>query len=74
MAVAIEFKNVSKTFQGAGYPAVKDVSLTVNEGEFVTILGSSGCGKTTLLKMVNRLISGLRLEGEEGGVSWHFSG
>ncbi len=55
MAVAIEFKNVSKTFQGAGYPAVNDVSLTVNEGEFVTILGSSGCGKTTLLKMVNRL-------------------
>ena len=55
MAVAIEFKNVSKTFRGAGYPAVNDVSLTVNESEFVTILGSSGCGKTTLLKMVNRL-------------------
>ena len=55
MAVAIEFKNVSKTFRDAGYPAVNDVSLTVNEGEFVTILGSSGCGKTTLLKMVNRL-------------------
>ena len=55
MAVAIEFKNVSKTFRGAGYPAVNDVNLTVNEGEFVTILGSSGCGKTTLLKMVNRL-------------------
>ena len=55
MAVAIEFNNVSKTFRGAGYPAVNDVSLTVNEGEFVTILGSSGCGKTTLLKMVNRL-------------------
>ena len=55
MAVAIEFKNVSKTFKGAGYPAVNDVSLTVNEGEFVTILGSSGCGKTTLLKMINRL-------------------
>jgi osmoprotectant transport system ATP-binding protein len=55
MAVAIEFKNASKTFRGAGYPAVNDVSLTVNEGEFVTILGSSGCGKTTLLKMVNRL-------------------
>lgn len=55
MAAAIEFKNVSKTFPGAGYPAVHDLSLTVNEGEFVTILGSSGCGKTTLLKMVNRL-------------------
>ena len=55
MAAAIEFKNVSKTFPGAGYPAVHDLSLTVNEGEFVTLLGSSGCGKTTLLKMVNRL-------------------
>ena len=55
MAAAIEFKNVSKTFPDAGYPAVHDLSLTVNEGEFVTLLGSSGCGKTTLLKMVNRL-------------------
>ena len=55
MAAAIEFINVSKTFPGAGYPAVHDLSLTVNEGEFVTLLGSSGCGKTTLLKMVNRL-------------------
>ena len=55
MAVAIEFKNVCKRFPGASYRAVDDVSLTVNEGEFVTILGSSGCGKTTLLKMINRL-------------------
>ena len=55
MAVAIEFKNVTKTFPGASYSAVDHVSLTVNEGEFITILGSSGCGKTTLLKMINRL-------------------
>ena len=55
MAVAITFQNVSKTFPGAGYAAVNDVSFTVEEGEFITILGSSGCGKTTLLKMVNRL-------------------
>ena len=55
MAVAIEFRDVTKTFKGASYSAVDHVSLTVNEGEFVTILGSSGCGKTTLLKMINRL-------------------
>lgn len=52
---AIEFQNVTKTFPGASYSAVDHVSLTVREGEFITILGSSGCGKTTLLKLVNRL-------------------
>lgn len=55
MAVAIEFRDVTKAFKGASYSAVDHVSLTVNEGEFITILGSSGCGKTTLLKMINRL-------------------
>lgn len=51
----IEFQNVSKAFKGADYYAVNDVSLSIKEGEFITILGSSGCGKTTLLKLVNRL-------------------
>lgn len=52
---AIEFQNVSKKFDGTGYYAVDHISFSVEEGEFITILGSSGCGKTTLLKMVNRL-------------------
>lgn len=52
---AIEFQNVTKQFENASLPSVDGVSLTIGEGEFITILGSSGSGKTTLLKMVNRL-------------------
>lgn len=55
MAHAIEFQQVTKHFHKARYNAVDNISLTVEEGEFITILGSSGSGKTTLMKMVNRL-------------------
>ncbi|NIK77055.1 osmoprotectant transport system ATP-binding protein [Paenibacillus castaneae] len=53
---AIIFKQVSKTFPKAGKPSVNETSLNIPQGSFVTILGASGCGKTTLLKMVNRII------------------
>lgn len=53
--VAVEFKNVTKHFKNAKVNAVSNVSLKINEGEFITILGTSGSGKTTLMKMVNRL-------------------
>ncbi|MBE9473937.1 MAG: putative 2-aminoethylphosphonate ABC transporter ATP-binding protein [Chloroflexi bacterium] len=43
-------KNVTKTF--GDLIALNDVSLSVNEGEFVCLLGPSGCGKTTLLRIV----------------------
>jgi osmoprotectant transport system ATP-binding protein len=52
----ISLKQVSKSFDKGESFAVKDVSLQVREGETLVLLGSSGCGKTTLLKLINRLI------------------
>ena len=46
----IEIKNVSKFF--GEKTALDHINLTVNKGEFVTILGPSGCGKTTLLRLI----------------------
>jgi osmoprotectant transport system ATP-binding protein len=47
-------KNISKDFNGIH--AVNNISFEVKEGETMVFLGTSGCGKTTTLKMLNRLI------------------
>ena len=47
----IELENVTKEFAG-GVRAVDDVSLTIENGEFMVLVGPSGCGKTTALRMV----------------------
>ncbi len=49
----INFDRVSKIFQGK--PAVDDLSLSMAEGEFTVLIGTSGSGKSTTLKMINRL-------------------
>lgn len=52
----IRLTHVSKTFDDGRSYAVKDISFHVEEGETLVLLGSSGCGKTTTLKMINRLV------------------
>ena len=51
----IEFKNVSKIYDKK--PALQHMSLTIKSGEFFVIVGTSGSGKTTTLKMINRLLT-----------------
>ncbi|HEV2353600.1 MAG TPA: ATP-binding cassette domain-containing protein [Puia sp.] len=50
----IDVIHITKTF--GSHKAVDNISFTVREGENVVFLGTSGCGKTTLLKMINRLV------------------
>jgi len=55
----IRFDHVCKTYPG-GTEAVRDLTLTIEEGETLVLLGTSGSGKTTTMKMVNRLIEPTR--------------
>lgn len=50
----IEYKNVGMTY--GEKIIIENFNLSIEKGEFVTIIGSSGCGKTTILKMVNGLV------------------
>ena len=48
----IEFKNVGKTYPQEKVPAIHDVSFSIMQGEFVCLIGASGGGKTTVLKLI----------------------
>ena len=51
----IQFKQVSKKFKDT--TVLKDISFEIEKGKLVVLIGLSGCGKTTTLKMINRLIN-----------------
>jgi cell division transport system ATP-binding protein len=50
----ITFDHVSKKYKNSTKPALEDINITINEGEFVFLVGSSGSGKSSLLSLLDR--------------------
>jgi nitrate ABC transporter ATP-binding subunit len=71
MSNFLEISNLTKTYPGPKGPSVvvKDFNLTIKKGEFITLIGHSGCGKSTVLSMVAGLNEitggGIILDGKE---------
>lgn len=72
MTKLIEYKNICKSYSGA--PVLQGFNLEINEGNFLCVVGTSGSGKTTMMKMINGLltpdegellISGKNIKGED---------
>ncbi|MFF1305300.1 betaine/proline/choline family ABC transporter ATP-binding protein [Streptomyces sp. NPDC058307] len=66
---SIELENLTKRYPGSPQPAVDNVTLEIKAGETVVFVGPSGCGMSTTLKMINRLIEPtggrIRINGED---------
>jgi ABC-type phosphate/phosphonate transport system ATPase subunit len=60
----LSIEHLTKVYP-SGTVALKDVNFTVNDGEFLVVIGLSGSGKSTLLRCINRLI-----EPTEGRIMW----
>ena len=69
----IAFDHVTYTYEGRGQPSLRDCSFTVEPGELILLTGESGCGKTTIIKLINGLLQhgGSVLGGENVSVSDH---
>jgi NitT/TauT family transport system ATP-binding protein len=83
-AVAISLRGATKTFDtrdGGSYTAIRDVDLTVDRGQFVTVVGPTGCGKSTTLSLISGLapategevlVDGSPVTGIPGGLGYMF--
>ncbi|TFG19080.1 MAG: energy-coupling factor ABC transporter ATP-binding protein [Promethearchaeota archaeon] len=52
----ISMKNFSFQYNNTKFPAIKNINLEIAQGEFILVMGKSGCGKTTLIRALNGLI------------------
>ena len=60
MSPVVELRNVDTIYEGERVPAIRGVTMTVENGEFVCIVGPNGAGKTTLLETINGLLPATR--------------
>ena len=68
MAV-IAARNLTFTYAGSNRPAIEDLSVSIDKGEFVVVTGPSGCGKTTFARCLNALIPSFYRGEMSGGIS-----
>ncbi|MFZ3587803.1 phosphonate ABC transporter ATP-binding protein [Bacillus sp. DJP31] len=62
----LEVKQLQKQYQKTSRPALRNVSFSIKQGEFVAVLGLSGAGKSTLIRCMNRLV-----EPTSGEILWN---
>ena len=53
---AVEIDGLTYTYPGAPQPTLKEISLQIEKGDFLAVVGNNGCGKSTLCKVLNGLI------------------
>ena len=53
---AIEIDHLTYSYPGAEHPTLNDITVTIEQGDFLAIVGNNGCGKSTFCKTLNGLI------------------
>ena len=51
----LKFDNISFKYESDDYEMIRNLSFSVNDGEFISIIGASGCGKSTIFRLINGL-------------------